>query len=997
MEAPAPGWTRTTGGRHLVLHHLDPSHPHPFLALWNQWGLGDAPGFHPQPHARWWGAAGGWWGGAERRATWTPAPSPGADWLVPGVPSHPGWTRPPPPPRPASNPRPPRDDPGSPTLLHATTDDPYLYDYHPSPSSAGAGWGRPWREGDGEGDGGTTIERRRREPARSAARRRWEDADEEEEEEEGVRTVEGTYGAEARGRPASVDDDVSRGPPDEGIEDEEEKEGPWRGRTRKAAWVDDVASLEVPNVPTELPAVGDGVLRYSRDALVELMGAAGTAAPTLTLPAAIRRHLSEPPVARPDGPSKDPESLLEPVPEQEPELEPVSAPVPKPAPEPVPDREPEPKPEPELERERDPEVDSRQEPAPETSREQVREVECLSAVALVAASEKTFIPHTADQMRQMGARAPLVPWRSFADPTPAVPSSNPDALAAPRVSGEDVGVDEVKALLERKKKEMQEELDNQLLAAARALAQKAAAATKATEREEPGTPRKPDDATMRGTGDDDEDQGPDVRVVEPSGSEPKSDPEARVSSGGSGVIRYTAEELKRLGHATRRGVAAGLGATGWENDISAPWIHVAVASPSVSPRVSRSGGEAVVPSAAPDSAPGAQASADKRREGEGVETATQRTTYCAAALRALNTAACRDPPPGFNSDPRWATPTAAAVDQRAERKEAKGKGKGGQRAQPPGAGTAGKKEGEAPEAKAAREAREAREEAALEAALRVDTSAWSLWGPGDPEAVGTCGAGWLDDDGMFEEPAFLADAAAAIEATRRLDADRAAAAAAAAAATRTDVESLTFAPGAVTTFSRALVEASGALRPYGAVQATLGIVFGSWSAVESAGGSSPAVWRASVGFLQPWEGEPADLVAWLTAEETEGRGEGSAGRIRPIGWLQTTPMLGPVLSEEVRAAFLAHSRDGRPGGVGEDGNRTEDDGNGPRGRPPSAAAMFVSVDVIRSALPGNAAGACLEAFDLRTGAALDYEVAGADEGVGGGEGETGRRSGDREG
>ena len=42
----------------------------------------------------------------------------------------------------------------------------------------------------------------------------------------------------------------------------------------------------------------------------------------------------------------------------------------------------------------------------------------------------------------------------------------------------------------------------------------------------------------------------------------------------------------------------------------------------------------------------------------------------------------------------------------------------------------------------------------------------------------------------------------------------------------------------------------------------------------------------------------------------------------------------------------------------------------------------MSVDVIRSGLPGGGAGggACVEVYDLRTGAALDFELGGTDEG-----------------
>ena len=58
--------------------------------------------------------------------------------------------------------------------------------------------------------------------------------------------------------------------------------------------------------------------------------------------------------------------------------------------------------------------------------------------------------------------------------------------------------------------------------------------------------------------------------------------------------------------------------------------------------------------------------------------------------------------------------------------------------------------------------------------------------------------------------------------------------------------------------------------------------------------------------------------------------------IRPIGWLQTQPGTGPVLTEEVRAAF--RDREMKPDEAGSTSRR---------GAPPMCSALFASVDVVR--------------------------------------------------
>ena len=71
-------------------------------------------------------------------------------------------------------------------------------------------------------------------------------------------------------------------------------------------------------------------------------------------------------------------------------------------------------------------------------------------------------------------------------------------------------------------------------------------------------------------------------------------------------------------------------------------------------------------------------------------------------------------------------------------------------------------------------------------------------------------------------------------------------------------------------------------------------------------------------------------MAWLDAQEQPG-----LAMIRPIGWLQTNPATGPVLTEEVRAAF--EDRENKADEAGSDSHFR---------RPPMCSALFASVDVV---------------------------------------------------
>ena len=117
-------------------------------------------------------------------------------------------------------------------------------------------------------------------------------------------------------------------------------------------------------------------------------------------------------------------------------------------------------------------------------------------------------------------------------------------------------------------------------------------------------------------------------------------------------------------------------------------------------------------------------------------------------------------------------------------------------------------------------------------------------------------------------------------------------------------------------------------------------------------------WRARVGFVQPWEGEPDALVAWLNADEAAGDAAG-ASMIKPVGWLKTMHMTGPALTAPITSAYELLA----------DRSRF-------RGAPPPASAMYVSLDVVRTVTEERA---CVEVYDLRTGRELVFELSGEDD------------------
>ena len=371
--------------------------------------------------------------------------------------------------------------------------------------------------------------------------------------------------------------------------------------------------------------------------------------------------------------------------------------------------------------------------------------------------------------------------------------------------------------------------------------------------------------------------------------------------------------------------------------------------------------------------------------------------YAAEELRAWNVG-CDAAPPGFVADAGWsrggASPSARASKGAASKKPKSSSSRAKEAAR--GAAAA------AASAAAARDAAELETARAMAvAALRVDSSAWSIWAT-PPRRTTNVGDNTTDEaenaesaDGrgsdprpaLFAEASYLADVTAVAASLRaKAEAEEVEARRRETARLKSEpsspVDAIGFAPGALTAFAVAATDAAKSLAPYAVPTSTLGLAFGTWTRVDGDGSNA---WRGAVAFLQPWDGEPARLVEWLARRDEEAR-EGTRGDevkearekgvgIRPMGWVMTTNALEPRVSEDVRDAFRAVAGTGT--GTGGDAGT----GTGGDDGPPPAAAMLVSLDATVTALAAKGAGggARVEVFDLRTERALDFEVEGVDD------------------
>ena len=402
----------------------------------------------------------------------------------------------------------------------------------------------------------------------------------------------------------------------------------------------------------------------------------------------------------------------------------------------------------------------------------------------------------------------------------------------------------------------------------------------------------------------------------------------------------------------------------------------------------------------------------------------KRRAYTRNELRALRALAGDGAPPGFDPDPRWTAPASAAVsaggpkapDASTARRSSR-EGAAARDGDAPAARSLAAAKAAASAASAAREAAEAEAaaaRAAVAAALRADAAGRSLW-----PREGRGAAGEASPPREFREPRFLAESLRVAgrigsrAAEGKGEGSEGGARDGATEATGGDeasvavVDSVVFPPGALVAFSELVTGGRGgsafSFSPGGktteSTTATLAVVHGAWTRTRRSGfrddaaeaGAGPeaagpgrapgpgrARWRLAAAFLQPWDGSPRELASWL--ETTRDDSARSRGMIAPCAWLRATHALAPAAAEEIFAA----RRDAAKVSVAVAAGR------GPEVpvpaeegalKPPPPSAVFVSLDVVRTALSARGAGggARVEVFDLRDGAEVEFEVSGADD------------------
>ena len=396
----------------------------------------------------------------------------------------------------------------------------------------------------------------------------------------------------------------------------------------------------------------------------------------------------------------------------------------------------------------------------------------------------------------------------------------------------------------------------------------------------------------------------------------------------------------------------------------------------------------------------------------------KRRAYTRNELRALRALAGDGAPPGFDPDPRWTAPASAAVsaggpkapDASTARRSSR-EGAAARDGDALAARSLAAAKAAASAASAAREAAEAEAaaaRAAVAAALRADAAGRSLW-----PREGRGAAGEASPPREFREPRFLAESLRVAgrigsrAAEGKGEGSEGGARDGATEATGGDeasvavVDSVVFPPGALVAFSELVTGGRGgsafSFSPGGktteSTTATLAVVHGAWTRTRRSGfrddaaeaGAGPeaagpgrARWRLAAAFLQPWDGSPRELASWL--ETTRDDSARSRGMIAPCAWLRATHALAPAAAEEIFAA----RRDAAKVSVAVAAGR------GPEVpvpaeegalKPPPPSAVFISLDVVRTALSARGAGggARVEVFDLRDGAEVEFEVWGADD------------------
>ena len=375
-------------------------------------------------------------------------------------------------------------------------------------------------------------------------------------------------------------------------------------------------------------------------------------------------------------------------------------------------------------------------------------------------------------------------------------------------------------------------------------------------------------------------------------------------------------------------------------------------------------------------------------------------------------------PPGFDLDPRWTAPASAAVsaggpkapDASTARRSSR-EGAAARDGDAPAARSLAAAKASASAASAAREAAEAEAaaaRAAVAAALRADAAGWSLW-----PREGRGAAGEASPPREFREPRFLAESlrvagrigsraaegkgegsegGARDGATEATGGDEASAAV---------VDSVVFPPGALVAFSELVTGGRGgsafSFSPGGktteSTTATLAVVHGAWTRTRRSGfrddaaeaGAGPEAagpGRARGGasrrrFFSPGTGPRASSRRGSRRRATTRRVRGDDRAVRVAA---RDARAAPAAAEEIFAA----RRDAAKVSVAVAAGR------GPEVpvpaeegalKPPPPSAVFVSLDVVRTALSARGAGggARVEVFDLRDGAEVEFEVSGADD------------------
>jgi len=203
----------------------------------------------------------------------------------------------------------------------------------------------------------------------------------------------------------------------------------------------------------------------------------------------------------------------------------------------------------------------------------------------------------------------------------------------------------------------------------------------------------------------------------------------------------------------------------------------------------------------------------------------------------------------------------------------------------------------------------------------VDLDARSLW----------CA---MTNEGGDGEAMFVKDMASAAETMRRMT-----------SSSETPTSSsmvVHFRAGAVRDFTKEIARTHfcGFVPNARRGEAALGILYGTRRLAGNAKST-----RIDVAFIHPWDGDVAHVLSWLGSQS-------DAELISPVGWVRANANVGLALPLKTRRAYA-------------ESTLADEE---------SAARLFMTLDVVTSTY-----GALeMECYDLHTGDALEYFLAGAD-------------------